>query len=89
MKVKYGSPLISFLSPEIFHKGQDCRNVFVLQHSRWTLRRHYLVCKRNRSHLFTASFLILTVVVAKEWINVVLFHSSNASVIPMYNMHSL
>lgn len=39
--------------------------------------------------MFTASFLILAMVVAKEWINVVPFHSSNAAVIHMYKMHSL
>lgn len=38
--------------------------------------------------MFTASFLILAVSVAKEWINVVPFRSSNAAVIPMYKMHS-
>lgn len=80
--------MILFLSPAIFCKGQDCWNVFALQHPRSTLRRHTLVCKRNRLHMFTASFLILAVSVAKEWINVVPFRSSNAAVIPMYKMHS-
>jgi len=32
--------------------------------------------------MFTASFLILAVIVAKEWINVVPFHSNNVAVIP-------
>lgn len=39
--------------------------------------------------MFTASFLILAVIVAKEWINVAPFHSSNAAVIHKYKMHSL
>lgn len=39
--------------------------------------------------MFTASFLFLTEIVAKEWINAVPFHNSNAVVISMCKMHSL
>lgn len=39
--------------------------------------------------MFTASFLFLTAIVAKEWINAVPFLNSNAAVISMYKMNSL